>query len=60
VVLSEPALLLVRPRGLGVLYRLLPEVGEVPPLYSECSVLTVPFHQLRFHLTGNLPPFGDG
>jgi len=54
VVLPEPALLLSRSRGLRGLHGLLPEVGEVPPLYPERPVLHVSFHQLRFHLTGEL------
>jgi hypothetical protein len=54
VVLPESVLLLGYPRGLGGLYGLLPQVGEVPPLYPERSVFHVPFYQLRFHLTGEL------
>lgn len=54
MVLSETALLLGFPRGLRGLYGLLSEVGEVPPLYPERSILHVAFHQLWLHLTGEL------
>jgi hypothetical protein len=54
VVLPETALLLGFPRGLRGLYGLLSEVGEVPPLYPERSILHVAFHQLWLHLTGEL------
>ena len=54
MVLPETALLPGFPRGLRGLHGLLSEVGEVPPLYPERSILHVSFHQLWFHLTGEL------